>query len=190
MSPTNRARSHTPVRDPQSSGAAPVYAALLEAHEMAGAGQPLLTTAGVCYLRQLVLASRAGGPAQQPAPAGPTPCLSVPYWDAATRRLWLGARVLKEFRQPAPNQTAILGAFQEDGWAAGHIDDPLPPAHGEGPEEVKRRLQETVKNLNRGLPPDSIRFRGDGSGEGVRWEFRTRPRQRGAIRPKRDRAAR
>jgi hypothetical protein len=52
-----------------------------------------------------------------------------------------------------------------------HIDDPLPTWPDEEEEEVKRRLHDTIKNLNRTLPPGTIRFRGDGTGQGVRWEY-------------------
>ena len=94
----------------------------------------------------------------------------MPWWDPEGWRLWLGGRVLKAFRQPAWNQTALLGVFQEQGWAA-HIDDPLRRTDGEGEEDAKRRLHDTIKNLNRGLPPGTIRFRGDGTGQGVSWEY-------------------
>jgi hypothetical protein len=139
---------------------------LLEAHQAACAlGLPLLTSAGVAYLRERLLpatiAQALPGDASQPP---------WPRWDGAGRRLWLGDRVLKWFRQPAGNQTALLSAFQEQGWAA-HIADPLRRATNEGEEEAQRRLHDTVKNLNRGLPPGTIRFRGDGTGQGVGWEY-------------------
>jgi hypothetical protein len=78
---------------------------------------------------------------------------------------------VKEFRQPAPNQTRLLDVFQEQGWATAHIDDPLPGHREETEEDAKRRLQETIKNLNRGLLPGTIRFRGDGTGQGIRWQY-------------------
>ena len=85
--------------------------------------------------------------------------------------MWLSTRLLKTFRQPAPNQTTILDVFQEDEWAKSHIDDPLSRSVGEDEADARRRLHETIKNLNRGLPPGTIRFHGDGTGEGVRWEY-------------------
>jgi hypothetical protein len=80
---------------------------------------------------------------------------------------------VKRFRQPARNQTTILAAFQEQGWAS-HIDDPLPLGQGEDASDAKRRLHETIKNLNKNLPSHTLRFRGDGTGEGVTWEYEGR----------------
>ncbi len=159
---------------PLLSSPAQWSAEFLEVHEAAcAAGEPLLTGAGVAYLRERLLAATV--PHALPANATQRPRASqskapLPRWDAEGRRLWLGGRLLKEFRQPARNQTALLSVFQEQGWAA-HIDDPLRLAEGEGEEDAKRRLHDTVKNLNRGLPPGAIRFRGDGTGQGVGWEY-------------------
>lgn len=131
-------------------------------------GEPLLTEAGMAFvLRE----------------AEPQ---AWPRWEEETRRLWLGDRVLREFRQPAPNQTLLLAAFQESEWREQRIDDPLPPQAGESAAEAKVRLQQTIKNLNRLLPEGSIRFRGDGTGQGVFWEhLRTAktPRRRSKTRP-------
>ena len=71
----------------------------------------------------------------------------------------------------SPNQTRLLDVFQEQGWADAHIDDPLLVLEGETEQDVKRRLHETLKNLNRTLPPGTIWFRGDGTGAGVTWEY-------------------
>src|SRR5690349_10401971 len=107
---------------PPSGPGAAGYARLLTAH--ARAARPLLTADGEAFVRRLV---SAAGP-DDPAPADPP----VPRWDGAARRLWLGAVLLKTYRQPAPRQVTLLAAFEEEGWAAGHIDDPLPPRPGEG----------------------------------------------------------
>jgi hypothetical protein len=132
-------------------------ARLLAAHLMLlETGRGILTDDGVRYLRA-VMAGVPGAP-------------DLPSWDGDRRQLWHGGRLLKEFRQPAPNQTALLDAFERRGWAARHVMDPLPPGPGEREDELQLRLQETVKNLNRGLPPGTIRFRGDGTGRGVWWE--------------------
>ena len=48
------------------------------------------------------------------------------------------------------------------------IDDPLPPVPEQDP---KRRLHDTIKCLNRNHRRKAIRFHGDGTGEGVCWEF-------------------
>jgi hypothetical protein len=91
----------------------------------------------------------------------------LPCWDESRRQLWLGDRVVKYFRQPAPNQEAILSAFEEEGWPP-RIDDPLPPLAGRNPRE---HLRDTIVNLNRYQRHHKIRFFGDGNGQGVCWEF-------------------
>jgi hypothetical protein len=64
--------------------------------------------------------------------------------------------------------------FQEQNWTAEHIDDPLPRMGEENDEDAKRRLHDTIKNLNRGLPRGTLRFRGDGTGQGVFGEDASR----------------
>jgi hypothetical protein len=83
----------------------------------------------------------------------------------------VGDQLLKEFRQPAPHQTLLLAVFQEQAWRPAHVDDPIPLRDGESQEDAKRRLHETIRNLNRGLPPATIYFRGDGTGQGVIWDY-------------------
>jgi hypothetical protein len=96
------------------------------------------------------------------------PELLPPKWDRDRQELKIGSIVIKRFRVPAANQEAILAAFEEEGWPV-RIDDPLSP-HGE--KSPKRRLQETIKSLNRNQKRPILRFLGDGSGQGVRWEYR------------------
>jgi hypothetical protein len=92
---------------------------------------------------------------------------SFPTWDPDRQQLRVGRTVVKEFKVPAANQQAVLAAFQEEKWAP-RIDDPLPPSPNQDP---KRRLHSTINCLNRNQKRPLIRFLGDGSGEGVRWEF-------------------
>jgi hypothetical protein len=68
---------------------------------------------------------------------------------------------------PAANQERVLAAFEEEGWPV-HIDDPLPPSPD---QDSKRRLHDTINSLNRNQKCPLIRFVGDGTGQGVRWEF-------------------
>jgi len=89
----------------------------------------------------------------------------TPHWDPDTRRLWLGAELVKQFRQPAPNQETILAALEESRWAW-QIDDPLPP---EGEIPPKDRLEFTIWRLNRFQKKKLVRFFGDGTGEGICW---------------------
>ena len=91
----------------------------------------------------------------------------MPQWDAEYRMLCVGQCVIKEYRVPSPNQEAILAAFEEEGWPH-RIDDPLSP-HGD--TDPKTRLHDTIKRLNRHHKDRLIRFRGDGTGEGVFWEY-------------------
>jgi len=149
---------------------------ILQAHEHGSRqGEPLLTAAGVSRLRELIVAAVSSAVRQKDsAPkevVGPGSNQLLPHWDAQARQLWLATRLLKTFRQPAPNQILILEVFQEEQWGTSHIDDPLPPVEGEVEEDSRRRLRETIINLNRGLPPGTIRFHGDGTGEGVRWDY-------------------
>jgi hypothetical protein len=140
------------------------FADLLNAHELARAsGRPLLTEAGIGFIRQRLLRLVAQSQMGRQLP--------LPSWDSRSRRLWLGNQLLKEFRQPAPHQTRLLDVFEEQGWLHAHIEDPLSADEQENEGDAKRRLHETLKNLNRTIPPRTIRFRGDGTGQGIRWEY-------------------
>ena len=90
-----------------------------------------------------------------------------PKWDRDRRELRLGGHLVKVFKLPSPMQEAILMAFEEEHWPP-KIDDPL-PVH---PDLIpKRRLHDTIKGLNRNQKSCLIRFTGDGTGEGIRWEL-------------------
>jgi hypothetical protein len=128
-----------------------------------------------CFVLTPAGAAVAAG-AQSPAPAfersghSPTPPAAAPAagprWDAEHRELRWGGKLVKRFRLPALNQELILAVFEEEGWPA-HIDDPLPVNINYDP---KQRLEDTIKRLNKHQVNRLIRFRGDGSGCGVRWE--------------------
>ena len=89
-----------------------------------------------------------------------------PVWDHARQELRVGGVIVKQFKAPAPNQEAVLAAFQEEGWPA-RVDDPIPPQLNQDP---KRRLHDTINALNRNQRTRLIRFLGDGHGLGIRWE--------------------
>ncbi|MEM8679180.1 MAG: hypothetical protein AAGF97_07510, partial [Planctomycetota bacterium] len=91
----------------------------------------------------------------------------LPSWDQEARKLRFNGFVIKHFRRQALNQEAVLGVFEEESWPE-RIDDPLPPGPGIDP---KRRLADTIKCLNRGQARKLLQFRGDGTGEGVIWEW-------------------
>jgi hypothetical protein len=113
------------------------------------------------------LGSKMIFPLSQSPPVANALSASKPQWDAAYRELRLGKCVVKEYRVPSVNQEAILSAFQEEGWPH-RIDDPLPPQEN---IEPKCRLHDAIKRLNRSQKDRLIRFRGDGTGEGVCWEY-------------------
>jgi hypothetical protein len=96
-----------------------------------------------------------------------TPLRNVPRWDPEERTLRLGGRLLLEFRRrSAPFREALLNAFQEAGWPR-MIPAPAVFRCKYGDSE---RLKDTVRKLNGKLFTPLIRFRRDGTGEGVRWE--------------------
>lgn len=127
-----------------------------------------LTDAGVSKARSL---TKAPTDLSRPVDVavhrnGNTASFSVPNWDAATRELRIEGRIIKRFKWQAVNQELVLSAFQEDGWPT-VIDDPLPPKPD---QDAKRRLHDTIKALNRNHEHAALRFHGNGTGEGVRWE--------------------
>ena len=90
-----------------------------------------------------------------------------PLLGPSKHRLWWGPILVKHFRKLAPNQMRLLDAFQDNGWRS-RIGDPLPAQNSD--EDLKQRLRDTVKDLNRSLGEPVVRFRGDGTGKGVTWE--------------------
>lgn len=90
-----------------------------------------------------------------------------PIWDTVRRELRLGEIVIKRFKWPAENQTSILDAFENLGWPK-KISDPLPEDSKVCP---KRRLHDAIKCLNRKQLHKLIKFRGDGTGNGVVMEI-------------------
>jgi hypothetical protein len=101
-------------------------------------------------------------------PKQPTALTTRPIWDRHVRELYLGEELVKRFRVPANNQQTVLDVFQEEGWPP-VIDDPLPPCVEECPT---RRLQATIRSLNRNRISETLRFFGNGSGEAIGWESR------------------
>lgn len=90
----------------------------------------------------------------------------IPFWDADRQTLYYSNKIVKQFKLPSHNQVSVLAAFEEEGWPS-KIYDPL----GRKPDiDPKRRLQDTIKGLNRAQKENLIKFLGDGSGEGILWE--------------------
>jgi hypothetical protein len=92
----------------------------------------------------------------------------LPRYDKEDRVFSWGRHALKCFRQPSANQELVLCGAEEQGWVS-WFDDPLPKCPGTNP---KRRLHDTIKDLNRRQLPYFIHFKGDGSGQRVGWEYR------------------
>jgi hypothetical protein len=154
-------------RRESSSTSIALYTDLLAANERsAGEGRPLLTDAGVCYVRQALTRARSNDAGRPHFKLFDL----LPFWDGEARQMWLGNQLLKEFRQAASNQVAILSEFQKRGWACRRIDDPLVHEPTDTAKERRQHLYETVKNLNRDLQGETIRFRVEVGGMGVRWE--------------------
>jgi hypothetical protein len=100
-----------------------------------------------------------------PLPASSPGSAGIPHWDSELRVLRFGSSVVKRFRQPSPNQEALLTTFEESGWPE-RIDDPL---HPRGEPSPKQRLRFTIWRLNRNQDRNLIKFSGDGTGEGICW---------------------
>jgi hypothetical protein len=92
--------------------------------------------------------------------------LVKPRWNATARELHFGESLVKRFLVPAKNQDLILATFEEDGWPQ-CIDDPLPYNAGIDP---RQRLKAAIRHLNSSHQTELIRFHGNGTGDGVRWE--------------------
>ena len=103
----------------------------------------------------------------------------MPRWDSASRTLWVGSTLVKQFKVPASNQELVLNAFAEEGWPP-CIDNPLPPFRDIAP---KRRLHDTITRLNRSHSHSLVRFHGIGRGLAVRWEL-VHPRKRSTPDPR------
>lgn len=128
----------------------------------------VLTPAGAALARGMVL-GEAGPDRPTNAPTAHAPAASrsgPPHYDARLRELRFGSYLVKQFRQPSPNQEIVLTAFQEEEWSS-RIDDPTPPQPQYCPQQ---RLLDTIKNLNRNQRNRLIRFEGDGTGRGIRWK--------------------
>lgn len=125
----------------------------------------VLTSRGHSLASQLGEVSETVRLAQAPPPAQEGITV-VPRWDPRRRELWWRSSLVKKFRVPASNQQALLDALEEEGWPA-RIDDPLAPMTN---GQVKARLHDTIKALNRHQVCRLLRFFGDGTGQAVMWE--------------------
>jgi hypothetical protein len=130
-----------------------------EAGSGASAARLVLTEDGLRVAGQILIGLADELPGSPPTEA-------IPRWLSEVGELRWGGVVVKSVRNDAHNQRVVLDAFEEEGWPQ-RIDDPLPPRIN---IDAKTRLRETVAALNKGQKPPRIRFRGDGTGQGIRWE--------------------
>jgi hypothetical protein len=130
----------------------------------------ILTAAGARWAAK-VAARGAGGPAAVGETNGKAnaadPDAELPSWDAAQHTLSWRGQVVKRFKEEAPCQEAILSAFQAANWED-CIEVVLPQ---ELRADVKRRLRDAVRNLNRSVRPH-LHFSQEGCGSRVRWRPR------------------
>src|SRR5262245_36127006 len=66
-------------------------------------------------------------------------------WDGELCRLWLGDRLLKWYRKPAPDQFTVLDAFQTAGWTVQRIDCPFPWSTHKERRAAHHRLRNSVR---------------------------------------------
>jgi hypothetical protein len=155
-----------------------------EPHRAFRNGNPLALSDGTCFVlskRGVAFAQKIGTregatPGRKTrsqverhsprAESSPREVEPTPKWDRDRQELRFGGQIVKQFKVPAANQETILAAFEEENWPP-RIDDPLPPQPDQDP---KRRLHDTINSLNRNQKQPLIRFLGDGSGRGIRWE--------------------
>jgi hypothetical protein len=94
---------------------------------------------------------------------------TTPVWDSCRGELRFLGRLVKRFRNAASNQRALLDAFQQRGWPE-RLTDPLPRPLA-GTVNLKQRLHDTIKNLNRGHEERSLHFYGAEAGRAVGWKL-------------------
>lgn len=130
----------------------------------------VLTKEGEAFARRLPLQNQEGVATRLESALTSTITEAVearPRWDSELNELRMDQVLIKRFRWQAVNQATVLCAFEEEGWPE-RIDDPLSPQPG---LDSKNRLHDTIKCLNRGHKIPLIRFRGDGTGQGIIWEM-------------------
>ena len=86
-----------------------------------------------------------------------------PNWDPERSELTLSGQVIRKISPRADNLLKIVQDFQQFGWPH-KIDSPFLPG------EFQKR-NEAIRELNKRLT--RIRFKADGSGEAITWDFLT-----------------
>lgn len=86
-----------------------------------------------------------------------------PVWKDNEGILLYDGEVILHLNKPAPNQRAILNAFERAGWPT-WIPNPLEP---DPLIDERQRLADAVYRLNRNVADRPLHFRRDGRGHGV-----------------------
>ena len=87
-----------------------------------------------------------------------------PHWNELTRALYLGDKCIRRYnRGAATNQIDIIEEFERKDWPES-VDDPFCDAN---------KMRQTLYDLNKSLSVETIRFRADGTGESILWEYAT-----------------
>lgn len=129
----------------------------------------VLTEAGVQFARAVGSPGPEAGPvpeADRPAPPDSREPLDLPHYDPKCRELTYRGLLVKSYQQPAPNQEAVLLAYQRQGWTR-YIANPLP---SDANIDAVERLGNTIRRLNSKQVNPLLRFRRDGKGTGIIWE--------------------
>jgi len=129
----------------------------------------VLTDLGVSVARLLRCSA-------EPVPGSPVPAdgqlqgsSETPVWIGSKGELHFRDQVIKQFRKAVSDQRSLLDAFQDRGWPE-QMADPLPrPGPG---VNAKKRLQQAINNLNRGLKSAGLRFFCADAGRTVGWRRR------------------
>ena len=95
------------------------------------------------------------------APGGSSAAQLIPRWDEVRRELAVDGQIVKRFRLPAPNQEAVLAAFEEEGWPPRVFDPEYtqePVQDGERTVTLRRvgdsQLISALYHITPGASPD------------------------------------
>jgi hypothetical protein len=91
---------------------------------------------------------------------------SKPMWDPVRGELSFAGELVKRYRDRWSLQRIVLDAFEEAGWPE-QLADPLPRLPST--LYVKKRLHDTIKNLNRAHRAVILRFYRTDCGRSVGW---------------------
>jgi len=105
-------------------------------------------------------------PIDASTPWGSVPRQEKPVWDKDRGQLRVGGVVVRKVSGKATNVIRVLDAFAKACWPHS-IPDPQPRLGHQSIEPGQRA--DTIRSLNEGL--EQIRFRGDGSGQRIQWDW-------------------